>query len=307
MKTSRLRPWLARVLRAFTYRALPLSPLVLLAFASLSGLWLTGCATRGPYAYDAGSHASKQNAAPASRAAKVESGIVAESSPAYSPAPARNERPGLGTKWGEDRRSPVSYSNFHRGNASRPWATGKLFYNDAAGAAAMANHTGFTWRASGPVSVGRLVTIGLKDSRGRYLKSYEAGGNRYFVGDAGDRYSIYLHNQSPARLELVVSVDGLDVMDGKSASYGKRGYLVPSHGSLEIDGFRQSAREVAAFRFSSVRDSYANRKHGDSRNVGVIGLAIFTEHGKNPWHAPDVARRQNANPFPEAAFATPPQ
>jgi hypothetical protein len=33
---------------------------------------------------------------------------------------------------------------------------------------------------------------------------------------------------------------------------------------------------VAAFRFSSVRDSYASRM-GDSRDVGVIGVAVFQE------------------------------
>ena len=36
---------------------------------------------------------------------------------------------------------------------------------------------------------------------------------------------------------------------------------------------------VAAFEFSGVGASYANLRHGDTRNVGVIGLAVFTERG----------------------------
>ena len=63
----------------------------------------------------------------------------------------------------------------------------------------------------------------------------------------------------------------------------KRGYLVDPHGELEIDGFRQSMETVAAFRFGSVRGSYADQKHGDTRNVGVIGVALFNERGTNPF------------------------
>jgi hypothetical protein len=116
-----------------------------------------------------------------------------------------------------------------------------------------------------------------------------------------------IRNRTQNRLELVVSVDGLDVIDGRPASFSKRGYLVDPQGELEIDGFRQSMDTVAAFRFGSVRGSYASQKTGDSRNVGVIGLAVFHERGTNPapWSPDEVNRRQQANPFP-GQFATPP-
>jgi hypothetical protein len=56
-----------------------------------------------------------------------------------------------------------------------------------------------------------------------------------------------------------------------------------------------------------VRGSYAGQKHGDTRNVGVIGFAFFHERGTNPWPwtREEVERRQDANPFP-GQFATPP-
>jgi hypothetical protein len=74
-----------------------------------------------------------------------------------------------------------------------------------------------------------------------------------------------------------MSVDGLDVIDGETADFvGKRGYVIPAGGELRLEGWRVSTAEVAAFRFSSVRSSYAGRK-GQPRNVGVIGVAIFRE------------------------------
>jgi hypothetical protein len=60
-----------------------------------------------------------------------------------------------------------------------------------------------------------------------------------------------VRNESDARVEVVLSVDGLDVIDGRSASYRKRGYIIPPRGRINVDGFRQSMSEVAAFRFGS--------------------------------------------------------
>jgi hypothetical protein len=158
-----------------------------------------------------------------------------------------------------------------------------MFYNDAEGARAMANSAGFQRTSGGLVNGGSgLVSIGLRDEHGGFLSGFVAGGKNYVIGEAGRRYSIVVRNRTQNRLEIVVSVDGLDVIDGRPAAFSKRGYLVDPQGELEIDGFRQSVDTVAAFRFGSVRGSYASQKHGDSRNVGVIGLAVFHERGTNP-------------------------
>jgi hypothetical protein len=100
----------------------------------------------------------------------------------------------------------------------------------------------------------------------------------------GERYLLRVHNASNRRVEVVVSVDGRDVVDGRPASLEKRGYLVLPHSDLAIDGFRLPQESVAAFRFSSVSRSYAARM-GDDRDVGVIGVAIFVEEPRR-WAPP---------------------
>jgi len=119
--------------------------------------------------------------------------------------------------------------------------------------------------------------IELVGERGDLLNTYKHRGRFYVEGDSGSRYSIRVTNPTALRVEAVVSVDGLDVIDGQSANFkSKRGYIVPAYGNLVIDGFRVSTQAVAAFRFSSVSSSYAGRK-GKARNVGVVGVAIFAE------------------------------
>jgi hypothetical protein len=85
----------------------------------------------------------------------------------------------------------------------------------------------------------------------------------------------------PGSAEVVVSVDGRDVMDGGPSALGKRGYLVDGYSQVTIDGYRLSAGSVAAFRFGSVPRSYAARE-GDARDVGVIGVAVFAEREAAP-------------------------
>ena len=150
-----------------------------------------------------------------------------------------------------------------------------------------------------------MISIGLKDQSGRFLAGLIVGDRWFVVGEEGRRYSIVVRSKADLRLEVVLPVDGLDVLDGRRASLRKRGYIMTPRSQLVVEGFRQSTKAVAAFRFSPVRESYANEKYHDTRNVGVIGIAIFNERGTNPWSDVEVQRRLKANPFP-GRFATPP-
>ncbi len=105
---------------------------------------------------------------------------------------------------------------------------------------------------------------------------YHAGGRSYIQGQLGEKYIIRVHNRSHRRVEAVVAVDGKDVIDGGSSSLSRRGYVIPAYSYVDIDGFRISMSQVAAFRFTTVPDSYASRM-GSPWEVGIIGVAIFPE------------------------------
>ena len=55
----------------------------------------------------------------------------------------------------------------------------------------------------------------------------------------------------------------------------------------------------------AVADSYAAQTSGD-RNVGVVGLAIFSERGA-VWTPAELGRRDSADPFPNRGYAMPPR
>lgn len=142
-------------------------------------------------------------------------------------------------------------------------------------------------------------SVQLVDEAGRVLPTFTHRERTYVLGALGQRYFVKVRNDSGARVEVVVSVDGRDVIDGAPAEWGKRGYLVDPHGTLTVDGYRLSQDAVAAFRFSSVPRSYAALE-GDPRDVGVIGVAVFRER-----EVPRADRRKERELRSEAAPAPP--
>jgi hypothetical protein len=138
-------------------------------------------------------------------------------------------------------------------------------------------------------------TLELLDAGGAVLPTFHHRGRTFVLGGLGDRYQVRVRNGSARRAEIVVSVDGRDVVDGRPAAVGRRGYVVAPYGEIVVDGFRLSDAAVAAFRFSSVRDSYAGRM-GDARDVGVVGAAVFLERQVPPRALADARRRAEAAP-----------
>lgn len=140
--------------------------------------------------------------------------------------------------------------------------------------------------------------VELVDEAGVPLPTFDHRGRTYVLGAAGARYLVRVRNTSPRRVEVVASVDGRDVVDGRPAAFEKRGYLVEPYGAVTIDGFRLADDAVAAFRFGAVSRSYAARM-GDARDVGVIGVAVFTE--RVPPRKPPLALPEPGEPRERAS------
>ncbi len=224
------------------------------------------------------------------------------------------ERPGLGTSWGEQRESWIEPAPFARSSAERPAAQARIFYNDREGADAMLAFLGGEPKhcESLHLTAGPLLRLGLRGGNGEWLACRESHGRHIATADHGSRYEIVLKNDARRAVEVVVSVDGLDVMDGKPASFKKRGYALAPFETLEVCGFRTSASTVAAFRFGGMFDSYGHRRHGNTANAGVVGVAVFEEKrrpGADTGDPKDHAWRATATRPPAVAhdFSTPPE
>jgi hypothetical protein len=135
-------------------------------------------------------------------------------------------------------------------------------------------------------STGTFANLQVRDrDSGAVLPIYRHNGRLYVAGTPGRRYGISLRNQLDTRGLLVVSVDGVNALTGETADYSQAGYVLQSGQAYEVKGWRKSTREVAAFTFTALPDSYAART-GRPQDVGAIGIAVFREAYVRPTAAP---------------------
>jgi len=146
------------------------------------------------------------------------------------------------------------------------------------------------------------TTVEIFDrTEGRVLPVYWHDGRRYVVGKPGNEYAIRVRNGGAGRVLTVMSVDGVNVITGDTASPQQSGYVLSPYENTEIAGWRTSLSRTAAFYFTSLPDSYAARTSRPD-NVGVIGVAVFAERPR-PIALGDLRRKDAAREEAKTAQA----
>lgn len=151
---------------------------------------------------------------------------------------------------------------------------------------------------SSHVYAGELAGVSLiRQHDGQRLSIWRHQGRNWVAGTPGERYAIEIRNKTAGRLLAVVSVDGVNVISGATASTAQQGYVLDGWQTAPIEGWRKNLDEVAAFYFTRLPDSYAARTARPD-HVGVIGVALFRE-----YVAPVVAQDNQLAPAPAAEAA----
>jgi hypothetical protein len=146
-----------------------------------------------------------------------------------------------------------------------------------------------------------LVDLSVVDrDTGATLPTYSQHGRRYVPGEPGHRYALRLYNHTDQRVLVVLSVDGVNAVNGQTAGTDQPGYVLDPWQTTEIAGWRKSYSDIAQFVFTALDDSYAART-GRPDNVGVIGMAVFRERVPQPVYvppyAPPVAERMDEGSY----------
>ena len=111
---------------------------------------------------------------------------------------------------------------------------------------------------------------------GQVLRVWRHDGRLFVAGEPGARYSLRVTNHTGGRVLVVMSVDGVNILTGETASYDQNGYVFDPYETYDVTGWRKSTSEVAAFAFAPLPQSYAART-GRPADVGVIGMAVYRE------------------------------
>ncbi len=198
----------------------------------------------------------------------------------------------LGTQWGDEVNSQVTSVDLRR-TSDEPIEQMQVYYADK-------NYSGRSLNSRSLVA-GKIDFLVAAD-RGN-LPLYRDAGNYYLQGVAGQAYRLVYQNNSANTYEIVASVDGINVLNGNTASRYDNGYVLSPNEELVIEGFRKSQSAVASFIFSKPEDAYAaNTDSGSINNTGVIGSVIYE------LYDPSKPRAQQLQAFPaDNGYAQPPK
>ncbi|HKA24583.1 MAG TPA: hypothetical protein VKF80_06365 [Candidatus Eisenbacteria bacterium] len=135
----------------------------------------------------------------------------------------------------------------------------------------------------------------------------------YVEARQGARYTVQVRNTSPERVAFVISVDGLNAINGvrSQLSSTEPMYVLDPYQSTTIKGWRRSLDKVAQFVFVDEERSYASRTDQANGDLGWIRVAAFRER-HDQWEdegqirdndgRSDASRR--AAPRPESVRGT---
>ena len=152
--------------------------------------------------------------------------------------------------------------------------------------------------SSQAAAVGGLADVNVFDrSEGRLLPVYWHQGRAYVVGTPGNEYQLSVRSRQGEEVLAVMSVDGVNVISGETATLQQSGYVLSPWRALEVRGWRKNLERTAAFYFTPLPDSYAART-GRPDNVGAIGVALFRK--KPPESFAPLSQIAPAAPFPLA-------
>ncbi|HEX4859507.1 MAG TPA: hypothetical protein VFV17_10845 [Usitatibacteraceae bacterium] len=144
----------------------------------------------------------------------------------------------------------------------------------------------------------RLAQVEIYDRTAqRSLPIHWHAGQAYVEGRPGNEYQIVVRNQTAEDVLAVVSVDGVNVVTGQTASPQQGGYVLDGWRRLDVSGWRKSLSRTAAFYFTELPDSYAART-GRPDDIGVIGVALFR---RKPLPPPPVYVEPEVQAFPQSA------
>jgi hypothetical protein len=130
---------------------------------------------------------------------------------------------------------------------------------------------------------GELVDVQVLVA-GRTAPLYFAPGSwdrRYFEAVRGRDYALRVRNRTGGRVGVLVSVDGLNVVNGERSRHRRDEamYVLDPWETATIRGWRSSLDEVRRFVFVDEERSYASRTGQANGDMGWIRVLAFAERG----------------------------
>lgn len=144
------------------------------------------------------------------------------------------------------------------------------------------------------------VAAGFKDERGRWLRGVECGGVLLVEGTEDQVYRLVVENRTDSLLELLPSVDGLDLESGMALDLNTPGRQVPPRATTLFSFINGPDVKAGPLKFRAISGPQAIHQISSKGTLGSVQVAVFLAEGADTFQArPPLARRNKARTFPQ--------
>jgi len=129
------------------------------------------------------------------------------------------------------------------------------------------------------------VQVSVEGQTTPLYNSPRADSRMYFEAREGRNYGIVLHNRTGERVGVVLTVDGLNVIDGRRSQLtnSEPMYVLDPWETATIQGWRTSQHDIRKFVFVDEERSYAERTNQGNGDLGWIRVNAYREVRPFAW------------------------
>lgn len=134
------------------------------------------------------------------------------------------------------------------------------------------------------------VEVQVDGQTASLYRTASTAGRRYFEAQRGEEYALRIRNHTGRRVAVLVSVDGLNAVNGLRSSLASSEpmYVLDPWQVTVVRGWRTSLEHVREFVFVDEQRSYASRTGQENGDLGWIRVLAFEEQPRvsqldNPW------------------------
>lgn len=195
--------------------------------------------------------------------------------------------------------------SFERNDPTVPFLAVRIYYGDAANLKSLIevqDDQAERYRGMRRVGDG-ILSVGIKDEKGRWLASYECGGHLFVTGAAGQPCQVVLRNESNSRLEIVTGIDSRDAVGGGGFKIENQGIILQPMQTSVIGQNNPGAPD--ALRFGPGRPASAGPviEREMKPSNGSLFVAVFHEKDRFPWEGTSRPVRKNSpGKFPQRQY-----
>jgi hypothetical protein len=127
-----------------------------------------------------------------------------------------------------------------------------------------------------PTFIQGNISANLHTAYGKAMRLDHLGKTYLMAPPYAKDFTLRITNSSDCRVAVIVTVDGLSVMDGTSDDTNDVAYIIEKRSFVDIKGWRRGTEEVAKFSLVERDGSYADLV-GKPTNVGIIRVTAYPE------------------------------